>query len=81
MQITQSNLSYITFENEDARLLILDVVTNTSANLYYYHDYEITVVEALRIYRKAHEADEKKREPFTKSWLSKRKLQHELAPV
>ena len=81
MQITKSNLNQIIFENEDARLLILDVVSNTSATLYYYHDHEITVQEALRIYQKAHEADEKKNDPFTKSWLSKRKLQRELIPA
>ena len=33
--------------------LIADVVTHTSANLYYYHDIEITVQKALDIWHKA----------------------------
>lgn len=46
------------FENHDARLLIEDVVTHTSANLYYYHDIEITVQKALEIWNKAQSADD-----------------------
>ena len=33
MMITKNNLNCVTFENEDARLLILDVVSHTSACL------------------------------------------------
>ena len=47
MKITKDNLNEVLFENQDARLLIADVVTHTSANLYYYHDIEITVQKAL----------------------------------
>ena len=49
MKITRDNLNEVMFENHDARLLIEDVVTHTSANLYYYHDIEITVQKALEI--------------------------------
>lgn len=49
MKITKDNLNEVLFENHDARLLIADVVTHTSANLYYYHDIEITVQKALDI--------------------------------
>lgn len=58
MKITKDNLNEVMFENHDARLLIEDVVTHTSANLYYYHDTEITVQKALEIWYKAQEADE-----------------------
>lgn len=56
MKITKSNLSEVMFENEDARLLILDVVSHTEANIYYYHDYEITVQTALDVWYRAMEA-------------------------
>ena len=58
MKITKDNLNEVLFENHDARLLIADVVTHTSANLYYYHDIEITVQKALEIWQKAQSADE-----------------------
>lgn len=58
MKITKDNLNEVMFENHDARLLIEDVVTSTSANLYYYHDIEITVQKALEIWYKAQAADE-----------------------
>ena len=57
MKITKDNLNEVLFENHDARLLIADVVTHTSANLYYYHDIEITVQKALDIWHKAQAAD------------------------
>ena len=57
MKITKDNLNEVMFENQDARLLIEDVVTHTSANLYYYHSIEITVQNALDIWYKAMEAD------------------------
>lgn len=38
MKIRKDNLNEVMFENHDTRLLIEDVVTHTSANLYYYHD-------------------------------------------
>ncbi len=56
MQITKNNLDEIAFENHDARLLIEDVVTNTPANLYYFHDEEITVQQALAIWYNAQAA-------------------------
>ena len=58
MIITKNNLNEVLFENHDARLLIQDVVTNTSANLYYYHDIEISVRMAIDIYNRAYKADE-----------------------
>ena len=57
MKITRDNLDEVMFENHDARLLIEDVVTHTSANLYYYHDNEITVQQALEIWYRAQEVD------------------------
>lgn len=60
MMITKNNLNCVTFENEDARLLILDVVSHTSACLYYYDtDIEITVSMALKIRERAYKADER----------------------
>ena len=39
MKIKERTISMkLLFENHDARLLIEDVVTHTSVNLYYYHD-------------------------------------------
>ena len=35
MKITKDNLNEVMFENQDARLLIEDVVTHTGASLYY----------------------------------------------
>lgn len=58
MIITKNNLDEVLFENHDARLLIQEVVTNTSANLYYYHDVEISVRMAIDIYNRAYKADE-----------------------
>jgi|GEM_PF-1496639 len=57
MKITRDNLDEVQFENQDARLLIEDVVVSTSASLYYYHDGEITVQKALEIWYKAQAAD------------------------
>jgi hypothetical protein len=58
MLITKANLNNVTFENEDARLLILDVVSHTSACLYYYDtEIEITVFMALKIRERAYRAD------------------------
>ena len=58
MMITRNNLNHVAFENEDARLLILDVVSHTSACLYYYDtDVEITAFMALRIRERAYKAD------------------------
>ena len=58
MKITKDNLNEVMFENQDARLLIEDVVTHTGASLYYYHDMEITVQRALDIWYKAMGAEE-----------------------
>lgn len=57
MKITKNNLDDVMFENQDARLLIEDVVSHTGANLYYYHDVEITVKYALDIWYKAQAAE------------------------
>ncbi len=60
MTITKETINQVTFENEDARLLILDVISHTSACLYYYDtDIEITVFMALKIRERAYKADEK----------------------
>lgn len=58
MKITRNNLWEVMFENEDARLLIEDVVSHTEASLYYYHDYEITVESALYIWNRAMQDEE-----------------------
>lgn len=70
MKITRDNLDEVMFENHDARLLIEDVVTHTGANLYYYHDIEITVQKALEIWYRAQEADRDEAElPYSVSFL------------
>ncbi len=43
MKLTRNNLNEVLFENQDARLLIEDVVSHTQAGIYYYHDVEITL--------------------------------------
>lgn len=63
MKITRNNLNEVIFENQDARLLIEDVVTHTGASLYYYHDTEITVRKALDIWHKAMGALEEEDRP------------------
>ena len=63
MKITKDNLNEVMFENQDARLLIEDVVTHTGASLYYYHDMEITVHRALDIWYKAMGAEEEEDRP------------------
>lgn len=69
MKITRDNLDDVLFENHDARLLIEDVVSHTSANLYYYHDIEITVEKALEIWYKAQEAEEQEEKFYSVSFL------------
>ena len=69
MKITKDNLNEVLFENQDARLLIADVVTHTSANLYYYHDIEITVQKALDIWHKAQAADGEENGFYSVSFL------------
>lgn len=69
MKITKDNLNEVLFENHDARLLIADVVTHTSANLYYYHDIEITVQKALDIWHKAQAADGEENGFYSVSFL------------
>ena len=64
MKITKDNLNEVLFENQDA-----DVVTHTSANLYYYHDVEITVQKALDIWHKAQAADEEEDGFYSVSFL------------
>ena len=53
MILTKNNLHEVIFENQDAKLLIQDVVEHTGAILYYYHGIEITVQAALSIWRRA----------------------------
>ena len=74
MKITKDNLNEVLFENHDARLLIADVVTHTSANLYYYHDIEITVQKALDIWHKAQAADGEENGFYSVSWIFQRNL-------
>ena len=69
MKITKDNLNEVLFENQDARRLIADVVTHTSANLYYYHDIEITVQKALDIWHKAQAADGEENGFYSVSFL------------
>ena len=58
MIITKTNLNQITFENEDARLLLLDVVSHTNACLSYCDtEIEITAFMALKIRERAYKAD------------------------
>lgn len=59
MKLTRDNLNEVLFENQDARLLIEDVVAHTQADLYYYHDIEITVQAALQIWNRAGEAEQR----------------------
>lgn len=60
MRITKNTISGINFENEDARLLVLDIVTHTNAQIYYCDtDMEITVFIALKIREKAYKAEKK----------------------
>ena len=65
MKITKDNLNEVMFENQDARLLIEDVVTHTGASLYYYHDTEITVRKALDIWYKAMDAEDEEDRPVS----------------
>lgn len=59
MMITCDNLSEITFENENARLLVLDVVGNKDIKIHVCRDTEISVVMALDIWYQVY--DERKR--------------------
>lgn len=61
MMITKDNLYDATYENEDTRLLIQDVVTNTGMGIYYSQDAEITLAMALDIWYKIYD-DRKRRE-------------------
>ncbi len=67
MLITKNNLNEVLFENQDARLLIEEVVTHTGASLYYYHDIVISAMTAISIYQKALKADEENH-PYTISF-------------
>lgn len=74
MMITKETLNQVTFENEDARLLISDVVSHTSACLYYYDtDIEITVFMALKIRERAYKAD-KRDDFYSVSFLDSRQI-------
>ena len=56
--ITKNNLNEILFENQDAKLLIEDVVFHTQACLYYYNGVEITLQNALNIWNRAMRAED-----------------------
>lgn len=53
MIITAENLNEVLFENQDARLLIEDVVRNTEAVVYYYSGIEIRTMTAIKIWNRA----------------------------
>lgn len=58
MMVTKNNLNEILFENQDAKLLIEDVVSHTQACLYYYNGVEVTLQNALNIWNRAMRAEE-----------------------
>lgn len=58
MIITMENLNEVLFENQDARLLIEDVVKNTEAVVYYYSGIEIRTMAAIKIWRRAMSLEE-----------------------
>ena len=68
MKLTRNNLNEVLFENQDARLLIEDVVSHTQAGIYYYHDVEITLQAALKIWNRANEAEQNEA-PYHTSFL------------
>ncbi len=60
MLVTRDTVNNMNFENEDARLLVLDTVNHTNAQIYYWDaDIEITVFIALKIREKAYKAEER----------------------
>lgn len=63
MKMTKDNLNSVIFENQNARLMIEDVLTHTCASLYYYHERELTEAEAFKIWRDATAAEEGYKEP------------------
>lgn len=68
MKLTRNNLNEVLFENHDARLLIEDVVSHTQAGIYYYHDVEITLQAALKIWNRENEAEQNET-PYHASFL------------
>lgn len=58
MIITTENLNEILFENQDARLLMEDVVRNTEAVIYYYSGIEIRTMTAIKIWNRAMRMEE-----------------------
>lgn len=58
MIITTENLNEILFENQDARLLIEDVVKNMEAVVYYYSGIEIRTMTAIKIWNRAMRMEE-----------------------
>lgn len=65
MMITKDNLYDITYENENARLLIADIVMNRNTSIYNCRDTEITMAMALDIWYKVN--DEKKRKALSRT--------------
>ena len=65
MMITKDNLYYITYENENARLLIADIVMNKNTSIYNCRDTEITIAMALDIWYRVN--DEKKRKTLSRT--------------
>lgn len=68
MIITTENLNEILFENQDARLLIEDVVRNTEAVIYYYSGIEIRTTAAIKIWNRASRLGEQN-QPYSVSVL------------
>lgn len=58
MILTLENLNEVLFENQDARLLIEDVVKNTEAVVYYYSGIEIRTMTAIKIWNRAMSMEE-----------------------
>lgn len=49
MRINRRNLNHIRFENHNAKLLIQDIIVNSSATIFYYN-IEITEKYAVRLW-------------------------------
>lgn len=65
MMITKDNLYDVTYENENTRLLITDVVNGSNMNVFYKNDTEITLAMALNIWYQVN--DERKRKSIYRS--------------
>ena len=77
MKITKDNLSNVIFENHDAKILIEDVVTHTTANLYYYGE-EISVMSAIDIWKRAYKATQEE-SVYSMSFLKSDSFTHNIS--